>query len=61
MSVIPDTFRTGLYTVDLCYFKAPLQPEESISKCLSFVNRATIADSGRFFSLDGNPEAISGE
>jgi len=38
---------------------APLQPEESISRCLSFVNRSTINDSGKFWSLDGSPEAIT--
>lgn len=38
---------------------APLQPEESISRCLSFVNRSTIDDSGKFWSLDGSPEALT--
>ncbi|KFX99382.1 hypothetical protein V490_01819 [Pseudogymnoascus sp. VKM F-3557] len=38
---------------------APLQADESISRCLSFVNRSTINDSGKFWSLDGNPEGVS--
>ncbi|KAH8697441.1 hypothetical protein BGW36DRAFT_378708 [Talaromyces proteolyticus] len=38
---------------------APLQPTESIRQCLSFVNRATSADSGKFFTLDGRPEAAT--
>jgi len=39
---------------------APLQPEESISRCLSFVNRSTVEHSGKFWSLDGKSEAIVG-
>jgi hypothetical protein len=39
--------------------QAPLQPEESISRCLSFVNRSTIDDSGKFWSLDGKAEGIT--
>ncbi|KAH9222550.1 hypothetical protein DL95DRAFT_354257 [Leptodontidium sp. 2 PMI_412] len=38
---------------------APLQPEESIRRCLSFVNRATTAESGKFWSLDGLKEAVT--
>ncbi|KAE8444328.1 hypothetical protein EG329_000638 [Mollisiaceae sp. DMI_Dod_QoI] len=38
---------------------APLQPEESISKCLSFINRSTPADSGKFWTLDGRLEAAT--
>jgi len=38
---------------------APLQPEESISRCLSFINRSTTADSGKFWSLDGLSEAVT--
>jgi len=37
---------------------APLQPEESISRCLSFVNRSTMDHSGKFWSLDGSPEPL---
>jgi len=38
---------------------APLQPEESIRRCLSFVNRSTTEHSGKFWSLEGNPEAVA--
>ncbi|KAE9374849.1 NAD(P)-binding protein [Stipitochalara longipes BDJ] len=37
---------------------APLQADESIRQCLSFVNRATAEHSGKFWSLDGRPEAV---
>jgi hypothetical protein len=39
--------------------QAPLQPKESISQCLKFVNRSTAADSGKFFTLDGREEAAT--
>ncbi|KAN0103441.1 NAD(P)-binding protein [Hyaloscypha variabilis] len=37
---------------------APLQVDDSIRQCLSFVNRATAEHSGKFWSLDGRPEAV---
>ncbi|PNY20396.1 Uncharacterized protein TCAP_07428, partial [Tolypocladium capitatum] len=37
---------------------APLQPEDSIRQCLNFVYRSGPQDSGKFFSLDGRPEAV---
>jgi len=38
---------------------APLTAEESISRCLSFVQRSTADDSGKFWSLDGLKEAVT--
>ncbi len=38
--------------------KAPLSVEESISRCLSFVSRSTVEDSGKFWSLDGLREPV---
>ncbi|KAF8307783.1 NAD(P)-binding protein [Clavulina sp. PMI_390] len=37
---------------------APLVPEQSISRMLKFVNSVTPDQSGKFFSLDGIPEAV---
>jgi hypothetical protein len=34
------------------------QPEESVSRCLRFVNWSTIHDSGKFWSLDGSWEPL---
>ncbi|POR34387.1 Putative oxidoreductase [Tolypocladium paradoxum] len=38
---------------------APLQPEDSIRQCLNFVYRSELQHSGKFFSLDGRPEAVT--
>jgi len=38
---------------------APLQPNESIGRCLSFVNRATFEHSGKFWTLDGQAEVTN--
>lgn len=38
--------------------QAPLTPDQSISRSLSFVQRATAEHSGKFWSLDGLKEAV---
>lgn len=37
---------------------APLTPEQSVTRCKSFVDRATTADSGDAFSLEGSREPL---
>jgi len=39
--------------------QAPLTTEQSISRCLSFVQRSTVDDSGKFWSLDGLKEGVT--
>jgi len=39
--------------------QAPLTAEQSISRCLSFAQRSTTDDSGKFWSLDGLKEAVT--
>jgi hypothetical protein len=57
MWVLPHPNLIGSILTQYC--QAPLQPEESISQCLKFVNRSTAADSGKFFTLDGREEAVT--
>lgn len=38
---------------------APLQPKDSITQCLRFVNRSGVAESGKFWTLDGRSEAAT--
>jgi len=38
---------------------APLTAQQSISRCLSFVQRSTTNDSGKFWSLNGLKEAVT--
>ncbi len=39
--------------------QAPLSTEQSVSRCLSFVSRSTVEDSGKFWSLDGLKEPVT--
>ncbi|KAF2663859.1 NAD(P)-binding protein [Microthyrium microscopicum] len=39
--------------------EAPLTPQQSISRCLSFVSRSTAEHSGQFWSLDGIKEGVT--
>lgn len=60
---IVSTFHFG-YLVLFCScadadLKAPLQPEQSIRQCVNFVYRSSPNDSGKFFSLDGQINAVT--
>ena len=38
--------------------KPPLTPEQSVTRCKSFVDRLTTEESGGNFSLDGSKEPL---
>jgi hypothetical protein len=43
---------------EILYQQAPLTVETSVSRCKSFVDRLTVAESGGNFSLDGSKEPL---
>ncbi|KAH8691239.1 hypothetical protein BGW36DRAFT_410970 [Talaromyces proteolyticus] len=57
LALNPGWVKTDLAGAHMAAY-APLESEESISQCLRFINRSTVEHSGKFWSLDGNPEAV---
>jgi len=58
LALNPGWVQTELAGEELAQ-QAPLTVEQSISRCLSFVQRSTTDDSGKFWSLDGLKEPVT--